>query len=120
MEFNAHTIQGIAYAVIIFFCAVVITASVIWRKFRNFMVEELSERLMSPLKAQVDELRARADSQDHKIELIETRQLENQTSIQQKFETLLRDMADMKGKIEGVLGKFEIYLTFGEKYGKKN
>lgn len=120
MEINAHTLQGIAYAVIIFVCAVVVGASVVWRKFRNFMLEELSERLLNPLKTQVDEVKLRMDKMERRVELMETRQLENQTGIQQKFETILRDMADLKGKIEGVLGKFEIYLKLGEKYGKQN
>ena len=52
---------------------------------------------------------------------MEGRLLENQQSINQKFETIIRDVADLKGRLEGMLGKFDLYLKLGEnKYGKEN
>lgn len=116
-----HLIEALAYAIFIAIGAIVVVAAVIWRKFRNFMVEELSAKLISPIKTEVEDLKGRMDKMERRIEITETRQLENQTSIQQKFETIIRDVADLKGRLEGMLGKFDLYLKLGEKkYGNEN
>lgn len=121
MEINTHLIEALAYAIFIAIGAIVVVAAVIWRKFRNFMVEELSAKLVSPIKTEVEDLKGRMDKMERRIEITETRQLENQTSIQQKFETIIRDVADLKGRLEGMLGKFDLYLKLGEKkYGNEN
>ena len=118
MEVNANFIYGLAYAFFIVIMAVVIVAAILWRKFRNFLVEELSSKLVNPIKKDVDNFRENFSVLERRVGALESRQIEHQQSIQQKFETIIRDVADLKGRLEGMLGKFDLYLKIGEKYGK--
>ena len=120
MEINANFVYGLAYAFFIVVMAVVIVAAVLWRKFRNFLVEELSSKLVNPIKQDVQNFKDNFSTLERRVEVLEGRQVEHQQSIQQKFETIIRDVADLKGRLEGMLGKFDLYLKIGEKYGKDN
>lgn len=118
MNADINFIYGLAYAFLIIVLAVIVVAAVIWKKFRNFLVEELSAKLFAPLKQEVGTVEDRVGKLERKMELMEQRQVENQQNIQQKFETIIRDVSDLKGRLEGMLGKFDLYLKIGEKYGK--
>ena len=120
MQIDSQFLYGLAYAFFIVIMAVIIVAAVLWRKFKNFLIEELESRLVTPLKNEVDTHKERLDKYEHKLEEIERHQLENQQGTQQKFETIIRDIADLKGRLEGMLGKFDLYLKMGGKYGKEN
>lgn len=121
MNFDLNFLYGIVYTLFLVIAAVVVVAAMIWRKFRTFLIEELSAKLVSPLKQEVNSNEERLNKLERRVETIESRLLENQQSINQKFETIIRDVADLKGRLEGMLGKFDLYLKLGEnKYGKEN
>ena len=120
MEVNANLIYGLAYTFFIVVMAVVIVAAVLWKKFRNFLVEELSSKLVNPIKQDVQNFKDNFTTLERRVEVLEGRQVEHQQSIQQKFEIIIRDVADLKGRLEGTLGKFELYLKIGERYGKNS
>lgn len=121
MNFDLNFLYGIVYTLFLVIAAVVVVAAMIWRKFRTFLIEELSAKLVSPLKQEVGTEKERLDKLERRVEVMEARQLENQQSINQKFETIIRDVADLKGRLEGMLGKFEMSLKFLEKnYGKED
>ena len=120
MQLDAQFLYGLAYAFFIVIMEFIIVAAVVWRKFKNFLIEELETRLVSPLQQKVDDHTERLDKYDRKLEDMEKRQLENQQGTQQKFETIIRDIADLKGRLEGMLGKFDLYLKMGGAYGKEH
>ena len=121
MNFDLNFLYGIVYTLFLVIAAVVVVAAMIWRKFRTFLIEELSAKLVSPLKQEVNSNEERLNKLERRVEVMEARQLENQQSINQKFETIIRDVADLKGRLEGMLGKFEMSLKFLEKnYGKED
>ncbi len=117
MELNGTFLYGIAYAFFIIIAALVIVSAVLWRKFKNFLIEELESRLVSPLGLRVTNLEDKYKNLEQLVTSMDTRQLENQQSIQQKFETIIRDVADLKGRLEGMMDKFDMYLKLGGKYG---
>lgn len=114
MELNTLVYAGIAAIV-----AVVVVAAIIWQKFKNFLVEELEAKLVTPLSQRLTILEEKEEKLEIKLNEIETRHQDSQVSIQQKFETIIRDVADLKGRLEGMLGKFDLYLKIGDKYGKQ-
>lgn len=120
MQLDSHFLYGLAYAFFIVIMSFIIVAAVVWRKFKNFLVEELEAKLLTPLQQKVQGHSDRLDKYERKLEDIEKRQLENQQGTQQKFETIIRDIADLKGRLEGMLGKFDLYLKIGGKYGKEH
>lgn len=120
MQIDSYFLYGLAYAFFIVIMAFIIVAAVVWRKFKNFLLEELDSKLVAPLQTEVNNHKERLDKYEHKLEEIERHQLENQQGTQQKFETIIRDIADLKGRLEGMLGKFDLYLKMGGKYGKED
>ena len=115
MHLNSYFLYGLAYSLFIVIMAFVIVAAVIWRKFKNFLVEELEAKLLVPLQQEVKLHSSRLDKYERKLEDMEKWQIENQQGTQQKFETIIRDIADLKGRLEGMLGKFDLYLKMGGK-----
>lgn len=114
MELNTLVYAGIAVIV-----AVVVAAAIIWQRFKNFLVEELEAKLVTPIQQRLIVLEDTVDKLEKRVIDVEDRHLESQTGIQQKFETIIRDVADLKGRLEGMLGKFDLYLKIGDKYGKQ-
>lgn len=117
MQLDAQFLYGLAYAFFIVIMAFVVVAAVVWRKFKNFLIEELETKLVTPLAARVSSLEDRYNKLENTVSAIDNRQLENQQGIQQKFETIIRDVADLKGRLEGMMDKFDMYLKLGGKYG---
>jgi len=120
MQIDSYFLYGLAYAFFIVIMAFIIVAAVVWRKFKNFLLEELDSKLVAPLQTEVNNHKERLDKYEKQLEEIERRQLENQQGTQQKFETIIRDIADLKGRLEGMLGKFDLYLKMGGNYGKEH
>lgn len=120
MEFNLNFLYGIAYAFFLIILALIICAAVIWRKFKNFLVEELESRLVSPLNIRVTNLEHRCEKLENLVDRLDLSYVQNQDGIQQKFETIVRDVAELKARLEGMIDKFDMYLKLGGNYGKEH
>ena len=112
-------VDGLVYAFFGLAAVIIIAAATIWRRFKSFLVEELEAKLVTPLSQRLTILEEKEEKLEIKLNEIENRHQDSQTGIQQKFETIIRDVADLKGRLEGMLGKFDLYLKIGDKYGKE-
>lgn len=124
MELSAQFLHELALVVFIIIMVIVIIAAFIWKKFKEFLIDELNSSLITPIESKVSNLQESHDKDiqavrerqlkiEERFERFEARQAENQREVQSKFESILLSISGLTGKFDGLSQKLDFFINHG-------